>query len=56
VSVAREPFGALHQTLSGLGGEEQAAWEEIERELAQLERDGALSGPCELLVFSAVRP
>jgi SAM-dependent methyltransferase len=53
----RESFGALHQMLSSLdSAAQQAAWEEIEAELGQFEEGGAFSGPCELLVFSAIRP
>ncbi len=50
----RESFGALHQMLAGLPPEQQdEAWAEIERELAQFERDGSFVAPCELLVAAA---
>jgi ubiquinone/menaquinone biosynthesis C-methylase UbiE len=53
----RESFGALHQMLSGLDAAGQReAWEEIEAELRRFENPRGFAGPCELLVFSAVRP
>lgn len=51
----QESFGALHQMLSGLSPEDQdAAWEEIEEALGRFEQDGQFTGPCEMLVASAV--
>jgi SAM-dependent methyltransferase len=51
-----ESFGALHQMLSGLPDDErQAAWDEIEHELHQFEREDGFEGPCELLVGVGVR-
>jgi ubiquinone/menaquinone biosynthesis C-methylase UbiE len=53
----RESFGALHQMLSGLDAAGQReAWEEIEAELRRFESPSGFAGPCELLVFSAIRP
>jgi SAM-dependent methyltransferase len=47
----KESFGALHQMLSGLTGEErQAAWEEIEQALGTFENGGRFVGPCELVL------
>ncbi len=52
----QESFGALHQMLSGLSPMEQDdAWDEIERSLAQFEQDGQFTGPCEMLVASGCR-
>jgi hypothetical protein len=43
--------------LSGLDAAGQReAWEEIEAELRRFENPRGFAGPCELLVFSAVRP
>ncbi len=51
VRFERESFGALHQMLSGLPElEQQAAWDEIERELAQFEGPDGFAGPCEMIV------
>ncbi len=47
----KESFGALHQMLSGLSEEERdAAWEEIEQELNQFQKNGSFEGPCELVI------
>jgi SAM-dependent methyltransferase len=47
----KESFGALHQMLSGLSGEERdRAWREIEEGLSEFEGEEGFSGPCELLV------
>jgi SAM-dependent methyltransferase len=51
VRFEKESFGALHQMLSGLGPEEQAAaWEEIESALSVYEGDGGFFGPCEMVI------
>ena len=50
-SFEKESFGALHQMLSGLSPEEQAAaWEEIESALSVYEGDGGFFGPCEMVL------
>lgn len=47
----KEPFGALHQKLSGLSDTEQdEAWNEIEETLSQFETNGQFEGPCEMLI------
>lgn len=52
----KESFGALHQMLAGLDGEQQAAaWDEIEHALAQFETDGRFIGPCELVLAVGTR-
>jgi SAM-dependent methyltransferase len=54
VRFERESFGALHQMLSGLDEPaREDAWREIEEALRAFERDGAFTGPCELLVAAA---
>jgi SAM-dependent methyltransferase len=54
---ARESFGALHQMLAGLtDAERDAAWSEIEHELAQYETAAGFEGPCELLVAAGTAP
>jgi SAM-dependent methyltransferase len=51
VRFEREAFGALHQMLSGLpSAEQEAAWDEITRELSQFEGPDGFVGPCELIV------
>ena len=51
VRFERESFGALHQMLSGLTEPEQeAAWDEIARELVQFEGPDGFAGPCEMIV------
>ncbi|MCD6031908.1 MAG: methyltransferase [Thermomicrobiales bacterium] len=51
VRFERESFGALHQMLSGLTEPEQeAAWDEIARELARFEGPDGFAGPCEMIV------
>ena len=51
VRFEKESFGALHQMLSGLSPEEQAAaWEEIESALSVYEGDGGFFGPCEMVL------
>jgi SAM-dependent methyltransferase len=51
VRFERESFGALHQMLSGLPElEQEAAWDEIARELAQFEGPDGFAGPCEMIV------
>jgi hypothetical protein len=48
---ARESFGALHQMMSGLDPDAQAAiWEEVETAMAAFEGPDGFVGPCELLV------
>jgi SAM-dependent methyltransferase len=52
----KESFGALHQMLSGLdGGEREAAWDQIGRELARFDGPDGFEGPCELLVAVGVK-
>ena len=47
----RESFGALHQMLSGLTGDEKdQAWQEIEDRLREFEGEDGFKGPCELLI------
>ncbi len=47
----KESFGALHQMLSGLSGEEQdRAWQEIEERLREFEGEDGFIGPCELVI------
>jgi len=47
----QESFGALHQMLSSLDTEARAAaWADVGTALRELEKDGAFSGPCELVV------
>jgi SAM-dependent methyltransferase len=56
VRFERESFGALHQMLSGVSEDErQAAWQEIERALAQFEGPDGFEGPCEMLVVTGTR-
>jgi SAM-dependent methyltransferase len=47
----KESFGALHQMLSGLSGEERdQAWREIEEGLSEFEGEEGFRGPCELII------
>ena len=47
----KESFGALHQMLSGLSGEEKdQAWQEIEERLSEFESEDGFRGPCELVI------
>jgi ubiquinone/menaquinone biosynthesis C-methylase UbiE len=56
VRFERESFGALHQMMSGLSPEErEATWAEIAQALAEFERGGAFTGPCEMLVGAGVK-
>lgn len=56
VRFERESFGALHQMLSGLpASEQEAAWAEIEAELAKFEGPDGFIGPCEMLVVAGTR-
>lgn len=51
VRFERESFGALHQMLSALSDlEQEAAWDEITRELARFEGPDGFAGPCEMIV------
>jgi len=57
VRFERESFGALHQMLSGLDADSQAAvWREIAEGLTEFEGPGGFVGPCELLVAAAAKP
>jgi len=57
VRFERESFGALHQMLSGLGADAQAAvWREITDALSEFEGPDGFVAPCELLVVAAARP
>ncbi len=50
----QESFGALHQMLGGLSGQEQdEAWDEIEEALGVFETEGRFEGQCEMLVVAA---
>jgi len=52
----RESFGALHQMLGGLDeAVRDAAWQEIERELARFEGEQGFEAPCELLVAAGTK-
>jgi SAM-dependent methyltransferase len=52
----RESFGALHQMLGGLDeAARDAAWQEIERELARFEGEQGFEAPCELLVATGTK-
>jgi hypothetical protein len=52
----QEPFGALHQMLSGLDDQQQrAAWTEIEQALGKFETNGRFIGPCELVLAVGTR-
>ena len=52
----RESFGALHQMLGGLDeAARDAAWQEIERELARFEGEQGFEAPCELLVAAGTK-
>jgi SAM-dependent methyltransferase len=56
VRFERESFGALHQMLSGLDkAAQEAAWAEIETELAQFDGTHGFTGPCELLVAAGTK-
>lgn len=56
VRFERESFGALHQMMAGLSpAEQQAAWDEISRELTRFEGAEGFVGPCEMLVISGIR-
>ncbi|HEU0304413.1 MAG TPA: methyltransferase domain-containing protein [Gaiellaceae bacterium] len=56
VRFERESFGALHQMLAGLDDTERdAAWAEIETELARFEGPDGFEGPCELLVAAGTK-
>ena len=56
VRFERESFGALHQMLGGLDeAGREAAWAEIESELARFEGPDGFEGPCELLVAAGTR-
>lgn len=56
VRFERESFGALHQMLAGLDeAGREAAWEEIESELARFESSDGFEGPCEVLVATATK-
>lgn len=47
----KESFGALHTMLAGLDDvSKDAAWQEIESELAKFESAAGFEGPCELIV------
>jgi SAM-dependent methyltransferase len=57
VRFERESFGALHQMLSGLGADAQAAvWQEIIDALREFEGPDGFVAPCELLVVAAAKP
>jgi len=47
----KESFGALHTMLAGLDDvSKEAAWQEIESELAKFDSAAGFEGPCELIV------
>jgi len=56
VRFEKESFGALHQMLGGLTeSEREAAWSEIEKELAAFEGPTGFEGPCELVVGAGTK-
>jgi len=56
VRFERESFGALHQMLAGLPGEQRpAVWDEIETALRRFETSTGFVGPCEMLVGAGTR-
>ena len=57
VRFEQESFGALHQMLAALPGDEQAAvWDEIRGRLTEFETGDGFSGPCELIVVAGTAP
>lgn len=57
VRFEQESFGALHQMLSALDAEQQAAaWEEVGERLAAFETAEGFVGPCELVVVAGTAP
>lgn len=53
----QESFGALHQMLAGLSAsEQQAAWTEVGRALAEFDGPDGFVAPCDMLVVSGTRP
>ena len=57
VQFEQESFGALHQMLAALSGEEQAAvWNEIRERLTEFDTGDGFSGPCELVVVAGTAP
>ena len=57
VQFEKESFGALHQMMSSLSGQEKiTVWEEIERELQKFETEKGFAGPCEMLVAVGEKP
>jgi SAM-dependent methyltransferase len=57
VRFQQESFGALHQMLSSLDADGQAAaWQEITERLAAFETAGGFVGPCELVVVAGTAP
>ncbi|HZO79270.1 MAG TPA: class I SAM-dependent methyltransferase [Solirubrobacteraceae bacterium] len=55
VRFERESFGALAQMMAGLGApEREAAWKEIEHELAKFETSDGFVGPCELIASAGI--
>ncbi len=56
VRFQQESFGALHQMLAGLSGEDrEETWREIEHELERFETASGFEGPCELLIAAGIR-
>jgi SAM-dependent methyltransferase len=56
VRFERESFGALGQMLAGLSdSEQQAAWDEIETELAEFQTEAGFSAGSELIVGAGVK-
>ena len=56
VRFERESFRALQQMLASLAEvERQAAWDEIERELRQFQRQDRFEAPTELIVGAATK-
>ena len=56
VRFERESFGALGQMLAGLPDtEQQAAWDEIEKELGGFQTEAGFSAESELIVGAGVK-
>ena len=56
VRFEKESFGALHQMLASLDDAgREAAWGEIEQELARFETASGFEGPCEMIVAVGTR-
>jgi ubiquinone/menaquinone biosynthesis C-methylase UbiE len=57
VRFEKESFGALHQMMSSLSGQEkESVWQEIEEELSKFESKNGFIGPCEMVVAVGEKP